>query len=113
MGFAAHVAPHLVELGAEPTTHLQFIRTPYLHLDLLGLEVLQRAMIHRLQVRRLFFNSLITVVGLTCSTRAVSRMPLAFSAISTICCLTAGDCPASLYSSRKVRPRPSRQVRHR
>jgi hypothetical protein len=24
-----------------------------------------------------FFNSLITVVGLTCNTRAVSRMPLA------------------------------------
>jgi hypothetical protein len=39
--------------------------------------------IHRLQVRFLFFNSLITVVGLTCNTRAVSRMPLAFMAIST------------------------------
>jgi hypothetical protein len=34
---------------------------------------------------------LITVVGLTCNTRAVSRMPLAFMAISTICCLTSGD----------------------
>ena len=38
-----------------------------------------------------FFNSLITVVGLTCNTRAVSRMPLAFMAISTICCLTSDD----------------------
>src|SRR5881275_715808 len=84
MGFAVHVAPHLVELGAEPPTYLQLIRTPYLHLDLLGLEVLQRAMIHRVQVRCLFFNSLITVVGLTCNTRAVSRMPLAFIATSTI-----------------------------
>jgi hypothetical protein len=26
-----------------------------------------------------------------CNTRAVSRMPLAFMAISTICCLTSGD----------------------
>ena len=74
--------------------HLQRICTPYLHLDVFGMEVLQHAMIHRLQVRRLFCNSLMTVVGLTCNTRAVSRMPLAFKAISTICCLTAGDCPA-------------------
>jgi hypothetical protein len=29
-------------------------------------------------------SSLITVVGLTCNTRAVSRIPLAFMAISTI-----------------------------
>ncbi len=41
IGFAAHVAPHLVEFGAEPPTYLQFIRTPYLHLDLLGMEVQQ------------------------------------------------------------------------
>jgi hypothetical protein len=40
MRFALYVAPHLVELGAEPTMHLQRIRTPYLHLDLLWLEVL-------------------------------------------------------------------------
>jgi hypothetical protein len=80
-----------VELGTEPPTYLQLIHTPYLHLDLLGLEVQQHAVIYGLQVRCLFFNSVITVVGLTCSTRAVSRMPLAFIAISTICCLTAGD----------------------
>ena len=41
-----------------------------------------------------FFNAFRTVVGLMCNTRAVSRMPLAFRAISTICCLTSGDCPA-------------------
>jgi hypothetical protein len=33
---------------------LQRICTPYLHLDVLGMEVLQYAMIHRLQSRRLF-----------------------------------------------------------
>jgi hypothetical protein len=45
-------------------------------------------------VQVLFFSSLITVVGLIFNTLAVSRMPLAFIAISTICSLTAGDCPA-------------------
>src|SRR5437016_3851825 len=42
----------------------------------------------------LFFNSLMTVVGLTWSTRAVSRMPLAFIAMSMICCFTPAACPA-------------------
>ena len=37
-------------------THLEFIRTPYLYLDLLGMEVLQYAMIHRLQVRFFFLT---------------------------------------------------------
>jgi hypothetical protein len=55
MGFAAHVAPHLVELRAEPTTHLQRVRTPYLHRDLRRMQVLQHAVIHRVQVRCLFF----------------------------------------------------------
>ena len=35
--------------------HLQRICTPYLHLDVRRMEVLQHAMIHRLQGRRLFF----------------------------------------------------------
>src|SRR5215813_14604470 len=94
IGFAVHVAPHLVEFGTEPPTYLQLIRTPYLHLHVLWGQVLQDCLIHLLEVRCLFLSSLMTVVGLTCSTRAVSRMPLAFIAISTICCLTAGDCPA-------------------
>jgi hypothetical protein len=50
--------------------------------------------IYLLEVRFLFFNSFSTVVGLTCNTRAVSRIPLAFMAISTIWRLTSGDCPA-------------------
>jgi hypothetical protein len=51
-------------------------------------------MIYRLERRFFFFNSLITVVGLTCKTRAVSRTPLAFIAISMIYSLISGDCPA-------------------
>lgn len=74
--------------------HLQLIRTPDLHFDLLGIEVLQHGLMHLDEFRFLFFNSFRTVVGLTCNTRAVSRMPLAFIAISTICCLTSGDGPA-------------------
>jgi len=46
---------------------------------------------HRLQLRLFFFSSLMTVVGLTWSTRAVSRMPLAFIAMSMICCFTSAD----------------------
>src|SRR5215510_8499230 len=41
----------------------------------------------------LFLRVLITVIGLTPSTRAVSRMPLPFSAMSTICRLTSGNRP--------------------
>src|SRR5262245_55083813 len=89
--FAAHVAPHLVELGTESSMYLQRIRTPYLHLHVRGMEVRQDCLIHLLEVRGLFLSSFMTVVGLTGSTRAVSRMPLAFMAISTICCLPSGD----------------------
>ena len=45
-------------------------------------------------VRFFFFNSFRTVVGLTCNTCAVSRIPLAFRAISTIWRFTSGDYPA-------------------
>jgi hypothetical protein len=39
----------------------------------------------------LFFSVLLTVVGRTCSTRAVSRMPRAFLALSTIGGLLAAE----------------------
>jgi hypothetical protein len=91
MRFRLHKTPHFVELRAEPTTHLQLIRAPDFYLNLLGMHGRQHVMIHRLQLRLFFFSSLMTVVGLTCSTRAVSRMPLAFIAMSTICCLIAAE----------------------
>ena len=92
--FFAHITLHFVKLGAEPTMHLKLIRTPDVHFHVLGIQGRQHAMIHRLQLRLFFFSSLMTVVGLTCKTRAVSRIPLAFMAMSTICCFTAGDWPA-------------------
>ena len=52
---------------------------------------------------RSFFNSSITVVGLIFSTRAVSRMPLPLTAISTICCLTSGKYPrVSIVSNERT-----------
>ena len=92
--FFAHITLHFVKLGAEPTMHLKLIRTPDVHFHVLGIQGRQHAMIHRLQLRLFFFSSLMTVVGLTCKTRAVSRIPLAFMAMSTICCFTARDWPA-------------------
>src|SRR5215475_497850 len=91
MRFRLHKTPHFVELRAQPTTHLQLIRAPDFHLDLLRMQERQHPMIHWLQLRLFFFSSLMTVVGLTWSTRAVSRMPLAFIAMSTICCLTLAE----------------------
>jgi hypothetical protein len=89
MRFRLHKTPHFVELRTEPTVHLQLIRAPDFHLNLLGMHGCQHVMMHRLQLWLFFFSSLMTVVGLTWSTRAVSRMPLAFSAMSMICCFTS------------------------
>src|SRR5262245_32468926 len=91
MRFRLHKTPHFVELRAEPTTHLQLIRAPDFYLHLRGMHGRQHGMMHRLQLRLFFFSALMTVVGLTCSTRAVSRMPLAFIAMSTICRLIAAE----------------------
>jgi len=77
-------------------TPLQRLRTPSLDLDLLGMEVLHDAMMHRVQVRCRLFQALSTVVELTCNTRTLSRLPRAFRARATLCCLTSGDGPASL-----------------
>ncbi len=62
----------------------QLVSTTDLHLHVLWGEMLQDRLIYLLELRFLFFSSLITVVGLMCNTRAVSRMPLAFMAMSTI-----------------------------
>ena len=72
MGFAAHGAPHLVELGTEPTTYLERIRTPSLHLHVLGGQVLQHRLIHLVEIR--FFFS--RVVNLT--REQYNGLPFAF-----------------------------------
>src|SRR5262245_57177326 len=94
MRFRFHKIPHFVELRAEahaaPPAHLR-ARFP-----------LRLARGARTPARddspaaspALFLSSLMTLVGLTCSTRAVSRMPLAFITMSTIWCLMTAVCPA-------------------
>jgi hypothetical protein len=58
--------------------------------------------VHRVKCRRFFLRALITVIGLTPSTRAVSRTPLPLSALSTICRLTSGNRPVLRYRARKI-----------
>src|SRR5215813_14214790 len=55
MCFRLHKTPHLVELRAEPTPHLQLIRAPDFHLNLLGMQEREPSVIHGLQLR-LFFS---------------------------------------------------------
>ena len=56
--------------------------------------MLSHGLMPRLAVRFLFFHAFMTVLGLTCNTRAVARLPLAGKALSTICRLISGDWPA-------------------
>src|SRR5262245_23206114 len=94
IGFAVHGAPPLVKFRAEPATHLQRIRTPYLYLTRARGAGAATPPDSLAREQAPFFSSLMTAVGLMCSTRAVSRMPLAFMARSKIWCFTAGDWPA-------------------
>jgi hypothetical protein len=89
--FAAHVTPHFIEFGGQPTPSIQFLGAADRHLYLLGMQDLEQWLVHVLECRFLFFSSVMTVLVLMCNTRAVSRIPLAFSAMSTICCLISGD----------------------
>ena len=88
--------PSWVLLAANKRPHLiQFRR---LHLTnyycrCSSLTISHKSRIHLAEIVRFFLSVVMTVVGLTPSTRAVSRMPLPLSAISTICRLTSGNLP--------------------
>src|SRR5262245_41218550 len=75
---SAHAVPPAHPHARFPPRPAQDVRTPAPHDSLAATPAL-------------FFSSLMTVVGLTWSTRAVSRIPLAFIAMSTICCLTSAE----------------------
>ena len=83
-----------------------------LALHVLGAQRLHRRRISLLEVRFLFCQSFRPVLGLTCNPRAVSRMPLAVRALSTLWRLPSGACPADVSSRSKARPR-SGQARPR
>jgi hypothetical protein len=69
----AHEAPHFVDLRLVHLRDYDF--------DLLGAQRLEKRSVDRLKCVLFFFNSLITVEGLTPNTRAVSRTPLPFTAM--------------------------------
>jgi hypothetical protein len=64
-----------------------------LHLDLRRIHVGERRVMHLVQRRRLVLRAFLTVCVLTGTTRAVSRMPLACIALSTVRCFPSGDGP--------------------
>ena len=65
---------------------IEFVSTTELNLPLLGVQVLQHRLIHLLECRCLFLSSLMTVAGLTCNTRAVSRIPTVPIALLAFIC---------------------------
>src|SRR5215510_9857584 len=88
--------PPRVLLAADKRPHL--VQFSLLHLANYhrrggSLTTRHQGRVHLVERRRFFLRVLITVVGLTPSTRAVSRMPLPLSAMSTICRLTSGNRP--------------------
>src|SRR5215831_14321103 len=94
MFLATHEGPHFVQL--------RFLDLTEHHPRWCSLPRSPHHGVHSVKRRRFFLRVLITVVGLTPSTRAVSRMPLPLSAISTICCLTSGTHPVLWYCRRKI-----------
>jgi hypothetical protein len=82
---AAHNTPPLLHLGSSYASHL--------YRDRFGTAALNHRVVDRGEGRRLFFNAPLTVVGLLCRTRAISRPPLPVRVSSTICRLTPGTRP--------------------
>src|SRR5215207_4989162 len=85
LGFAPHETPHLI--------HLCRFDAADLYRNRVGTAPFHDTCVDWGERPGLFFNSPITVVGLTCSTRAISRTPLPLSVISTICRFTSGNRP--------------------
>src|SRR6516165_7880008 len=84
-GLLLHAGPHLIDFGfIDPLDH---------HVHLVGRQRVEERLVHRGESRLFFFKVLMTVVGLSLSTRAVSRIPLPLRRISTICSLIAGARP--------------------
>src|SRR5262245_5910259 len=87
--------PAWLLLAADKGPHLVQLRLRYLVDRHRGCSLTTRPQgrVHLVERPRFFLSVVMTVVGLTLKTRAVSRMPLPLSAMSTICCLTSGNRP--------------------
>jgi hypothetical protein len=104
--FPGPVPPHGGQLcGASPTA-LPGRRAAARHRHLRGRPPLSQGRGHGRERRGLFLPAVITVLGRTCTTRAVSRLPLACRAIATSGAVAAGDGPGARDSRRNVRPAP-------
>jgi hypothetical protein len=96
MHFTLHETPHLIDFCRLDPADLYRGRV--------GIAPCHDAFINWRERAGLFFNSPITVLGLTCSTRAISRTPLPLRVISTICRFTSGNRPGYAYVRMNVRP---------
>jgi hypothetical protein len=84
-GLLPHIGPHLIDFRfLSPLDH---------HIHLVRMHRVQERLVYRGKDRLFFFNVLMTVVGLTFNTRAVSRIPLPLRLMSTIGSWIAGERP--------------------
>jgi hypothetical protein len=84
-GLLPHIGPHCIDF--------RFLPSLDHHIDLGRTQRLAQRLVHCGERRLFFFNSLMTVVVLIFSTRAVARIPLPLRRMSTICSLIAGARP--------------------
>ncbi len=80
--FIANITPHFIEF--------RVLNLLNINNNIARIQAFQHRSVDRFEARFFFFNSLMTVFGLISSTRAVSRIPLPFNAISIIRFLTSG-----------------------
>lgn len=88
--------PALVSLVLHETLHLIDLRrfnSANFHGNGVQPTPRDHRVVHLREPARFFFSALITVPGPTRSTRAISRIRLPLSVISTICCFTSGWHP--------------------
>jgi hypothetical protein len=81
----APVGPHRIDF--------RFLSSLEHHIHLVRMQHGEQRLVHRGEGRLFFFNVCMTVVGLLCNPRAVSRLPLPWTLIATICSLIAGAPP--------------------
>jgi hypothetical protein len=80
-----HIGPHLIDV--------RLINALDHHGYIIRMQYVEERLVRRDERSLFFFKGLMTVVGLIFNTRAVSRIPLPWRLISTLCSLIAGARP--------------------
>ena len=83
VGFASHKTPHLIDLRG--------FHAPHFDRDRVRTTPLHDACVDLGEAGRFFLIPSAPYSDPTCRTRAISRIPLPLSVISTICCFTVGQ----------------------